>query len=387
MTDFKPAAADEIFTLHHEFISDKRKNKINGGIGVYLDETGSPFVLPVVKKTIKFLDFNNFNYLPISGNKTYLEETTRLVLGSKLYEKQGGKFAKQGVMGGTNGLFVWGSLIKEFNKNPSLIISNPTWENHKKIFSYLGFKIIEYDHLDKDYNFNLPSLVQALTKNTSAYLLLQGGSTHNPTGINPNHNQWKELVAIMKHRKTSVIFDFAYLGLGENIENDCYPMRLFIKNNIPVSIVISYSKNMTLYQHRTGALMIFNLSSREKLIWESNLQNTFRIVNSNPSAFGELVVKTILSSNELKQEWTREIAEMVKSLNLRRNLLSDALPNKFAHIKREKGLFSLLGLSVAQIRILRKQHGVYLLSNSRINFGGIALKNIPRLSKSILSVL
>lgn len=387
MVNFKTVIPDEIFDLNKEFTADGRKEKINGGIGVYLDETGNPFVLPVVRKTIKFLDSNNFNYLPIAGNPSYLEETTRLVLGNKLYEKYGDKFAKQGVMGGTNGLFVWGSLIKEVDKNPSLIISNPTWENHKKIFSYLGFKIIEYDHLGTEYNFNFPSLVKALADNPSVYLLLQGGLTHNPTGVNPNKNQWDELVAIIKNRKQRVIFDFAYLGLGENIENDCYPIRLFIKNNIPVSIIISYSKNMTLYQHRTGVLLVFTFSFKEKQLWENHLQKTFRIINSNPAAFGELIVRTILSSKELKAEWIKEIGSMVKSLNKRRVLLADNLTDKFSHIKHEKGLFSLLGLTPTQIKRLKERYAIYLLSNSRINFGGIMPENIPQLTKSILSVL
>lgn len=387
MINFQPIKPDEIFSLYKEFSEDPRKEKINGGIGVYLNDAGNPFVLPVVKKTIKLLNFNNFNYLPIAGDRIFLEETAKLFLGDKLYNRSSNLFAKQGVNGGTNGLYVIGSLIKEIDKNPRLILSKPTWENHLKIFSYLGFSIIEYKHIDEQLNFNFDSLVKIISHNPSAYLLLQGGLTHNPTGVNPNSSQWEKLITLFKKNRNHIIFDFAYMGLGESIDKDSWPIRLCVENGLPVSVIISYSKNMTLYQHRTGAIFFSCNSSVKSERAENNLQKIFRLINSNPSAFGELVVKNILENKLLKKEWIYEVGTMVESLDARRRLFVKYAGKRFKHLLLEKGLFSLLDLSKPQIEKLKKESAIYLLSNSRINFGGISEKNIPKVAKAVWEIL
>src|SRR3989338_6545605 len=140
MINLTPVIPDEIFNLNQEFNKDPRKEKINGGIGVYLEEKGKSFVLPVVKKVTTRLDLASFNYLPIAGDKVFLEQTANLFLGNKLYDEYESFLVKQGTIGGTNGLFIWCNLVKEINRKPTIIISNPTWENHKKIFSYFGFR-------------------------------------------------------------------------------------------------------------------------------------------------------------------------------------------------------------------------------------------------------
>src|SRR3989338_8784326 len=334
---------DEIFKLNTEFQRDPRKEKINGGIGIYLDERGKPYVHPVVRKAIAFLNFHNFNYLPISGDQTFLNETTHTMIGNDLFLKYNKLIAKQGVMGGTNGLYIWASLVKKIHSKPKIIIGTPTWENHQKIFAYLGFKIIAYNHLFKSQLFNINELVTALEKHPKSYILFHAGPTHNPTGINASKNQWVEIAGAIKEYKQRVIFDFAYMGLGENIDVDSFPVRHFIQKKIPTSAVVSFSKNMTLYQHRTGALFILAKSKREKNYLEENLKYLFRITNSNPSAFGELVSNTILESRELKGEWIDSLAKMVKSLDRRRDLFAKYTKGKFNFVKKGKGLFSLLG--------------------------------------------
>lgn len=376
---------DEIFQLNKEYKDDPRKNKINGGIGVYLDDNGHPYVLPVVKKAISFLSYDDFNYLPISGDPTFLSESAKLVFGDALYENLQKKIAQQAVNGGTNGLFVWGNLVKGNNKKPAIIISNPTWENHKKIFSYLGFKIIEYNHLTVNKTFDFNSCKNSISKYPEKYILFHGGSTHNPTGVNPSKKQWIKLINLLKEYRQTILFDFAYMGLGENIDTDSYPIRLAIKNSVPVAIIISYSKNMTLYQQRTGALFILGKTEKLKNSIENQLKYIFRIVNSNPAAFGELVVKTILTNQGLKKEWISSLQDMMHSLHARRKIFTDRTAGKFTHLMDQKGLFSLLNLSPAQVSNLKKKHAIYLLSNSRINFGGISLYNIEKVAQAVLN--
>lgn len=379
----KKVIMDEIFKLNNEFISDQRKEKINGGIGLYLDDEGKPYVMSAVRKAVSILNLSNFNYLPISGDSIFLEESAKIVLGNYLYSNLKKNIIKQAVAGGTNGLFLWGSLIKIFNRKPLIIISNPSWENHKRIFSYLGFRIKEYKHLNEKGDFNFRAFKKIIIENPRVFLLLHGGSTHNPTGVNPDNKQWEEIVEIIKHNKNEICFDFAYMGLGNNIEKDSYSTRLFIRNNIPTSIVISYSKNMTLYQHRTGIFLRIENSIKKKTLAENHLQNIFRITNSNPPAFGQLIAKEIFTNDQLKNNWINSLKTMVKSIENRRRLFVDKTGDRFKFILKHKGLFSLLNLNPDYILKLKDKYGIYLLSNSRINFSGISIKNIEKTAKAI----
>ena len=380
----KKIPQDEIFTLKTEFEKDNREFKINGGIGIYLDNNGKPYVHPVVQKIIKKLNFDNFNYLPISGDPIFLDESTKLLLGNSLYIKKNRFISKQGVIGGTNGIYLYSSLIKNLNKKTQIIIGLPTWENHNKIFSNLNVKTKTYNHLTNKNEFNYEEIVKLLNKEQKSVVLFHGGSTHNPTGINPNPKQWEKLSKIIKNKGHEVFFDFAYMGLGYDIEKDCYPIRLFIKNNIITSIVISYSKNMTLYQHRTAALLIFNNSLKEKIYVDNYLKYIFRLVNSNPAAFGQIIVSEILKNNAYQKTWRKNLENMKKNINMRRDLFIKITNNKFAYLKNSKGFYGKLNLSKNQINILKEKYAIYLLSNSRINFGGITLKQIPLIAAAIL---
>lgn len=375
--------SDEIFTLNKEFNADSRTDKINGGIGIYLDNFGQPFVIPIVKKITSSIDCSNFNYLPISGDNGFLEESSKLVLGNSLYNQHKDKLIKQGTVGGTNGLFIWANLIKLSNPKPTIIIGNPTWENHKKIFNYCDFNIVEYNHINKYGLFDFDSFNKIISQYPNSYVLFHGGSTHNPTGVNPSIEEWKKISQIVKKNNNNILFDFAYLGLGENIDKDCFSIRYFLEKNIKTSIIVSYSKNMSLYQHRTGVLLM-TTNKKDKDDLESKMKYIFRIINSNPPAFGEIIVKKILENKEYKKEWINSLIEIRKNIQKRRDLFDKCTNHQFPEIKNQKGLFSLLKISPKQIEILKKQNGIYLLSNGRINFGGISLENIPKVAKAYL---
>jgi len=386
MNQYQTIPPDTIFRLNDEFKADPRPNKVNAGIGIYLDESGKPFVIPIISKIAASLDFKNFNYLPISGDTTFLDESAKLIFGNNLYKKFNNKLAKQGVVGGTNGIYLWANLIQSIDKNPTIIISNPTWENHNKIFENFGFNIIEFPQLDKNNNFNFKALEKNILNNPNSYILFQGGPTHNPTSVNPSDTEWKLLSKLLKDNNNSALFDFAYAGLGDNFESDCFGVRHILENKIPVSVNFSYSKNMTLYQHRTGILVILTDNNKEKLILESNLKFLFRINNSTPPAFGELIVKNILQNETYKKEWLHTLSEMSASLKKRRQLFNKYTNNRFKFILNQKGFFSLINLNPSQIETLKTKHAIYLLPNSRINFAGMALEQIPYVAKAINSI-
>lgn len=386
MNKNKKILSDEIFALNNEFNSDNRMEKINGGIGIYLDNLGKPFIIPIVKKIASSLDFSNFNYLPINGDPTFLEESSKLVFGNDLHYKYQDKIIKQGTIGGTNGLFLLANLIKFEDPKPTIIISNPSWENHKKIFNYCGFNIVEYNHINKLGLFDFDSFVKTISKHPNSFVLMHGGMTHNPTGINPSTEEWKKISKIIKKNNIYTIFDFAYLGIGISVEKDCFCIRYFMEKKNKIAVIVSYSKNMTLYQHRTGVLLIPTFKKKERELNQSIIKYLFRIINQTPSAFGEIIVKNILANTEYKNEWLKSLAQIRKNLLNRRQLFNKLTNNQFTEKTEQKGLFSLLKITPKQVEILKKQNGIYLLSNGRINFGGTPLDKIPTLAKALNSL-
>jgi len=381
--NLKNISPDEIFSLNSEFISDTRKNKINGGIGIYLDENGNNYIHPSIRLAQKFLKQDNFNYLPIRGEINFLEGASKLLLGDDNFKSLKHLISSQSVNGGTNGLYIWGLLAKRAKKQPEIIVSNPTWENHIKIFEDLGFKIKSYKHLTKTQKFNIEDFKKIIKKNKKATILFHGGSTHNPTGVNPSVDEWKNIIGLLKDNGADVLFDFAYMGLGNDINQDCYPIRLFIKNKIPVSVILSFSKNMTLYQHRTGIAFVYSKNKKTAESVQSNLENIFRIVNSNPAAYGPMIAKTVLESKELKTMWLKDLKKMSDSIKKRRKLFAKSSKGNFDYVRGQFGLFSLLTINKKNVEKLKKENGIYLLSNGRINFGGISNNNISIASKAI----
>lgn len=387
MKQYKFFPQDTIFSLNDEFKADPRPDKINAGIGIYLDNQGKPFVIPIISKIASKMNFKNFNYLPIQGDAIFLEESAKIILGKKNYLKQKPFISTQGVTGGTNGVYLWANLIKLTVSKPTIILSDPTWDNHNDIFNNSGFKVIKFPQLNQNKQFNFEALKNTIVKHPNAYILFQGGPTHNPTCVNPTKKQWFDLVKLFKKYNNSIFFDSAYIGLGDDFEKDCFSMRYLIKNKIKTAINFSYSKNMTLYQHRTSLLLVISENTEEKESISSCLNYLFRVNNSNPPAFGELIAKEILTNPKYKNEWLNSLSQMSKNLKERRKLFNKFTKGNFKYILEQKGFFSLLDLTPKQIDILKTKYAIYLLTNGRINFGGISLKEIPIVAKAILSVI
>ena len=387
MSKYKVIEPDTIFSLNDEYQDDKRTDKINASIGIYLDNDGKTFVIPTVAKVVSELDRSNFNYLPIKGDLEFIEESTKLVLGDKLYKKYNHLLAKQGVTGGTNGIYVWANLIALNFKKPTIILSDPTWDNHNKIFKNFGFKIIHFPQLNKNKKFNFTALKKAMRENPNAFILFQGGPTHNPTCVNPSEAEWVELTKLFKKYNNTILLDSAYIGLGDDFETDCFSGRYLLENKIKMAINFSFSKNMTLYQHRTSLLIVLAESEKERFAIDSCLNYLFRISNSTPPAFGEPIVKKILTNKTYKKEWLQSLAQMSKNLKKRRELFNKLTKGRFSYVLEQKGFFSLLDLTSAQITLLKTKYGIYLLQNGRINFGGMSLQQIPVVAKAILSII
>lgn len=306
----------EIFKLTAEFNADTHKRKVNGTIGVIVDDDGEPYVMSCVKNAIKNLTYDNFDYLPIAGNNRYLNKV-KSFLNLRSHKIQS-------TVGGTNALYLWSQL----NIDKRLIIRKPTWENHYNIFK--DYELFEWKTIGE-----LKRLMKRMPMVTTLFQI-----SHNPTGKDINFKKVAKL-------GNPVLFDVAYLGLGENLYEDISKIHLF---NDPC-VAVSFSKIMTLYQHRTGAL----LTKRD---WD--MEAEFRRTNSNPPAFGQLIARQLIG----EKEWVLELSKMKKMIDKRR-------------FTKGTGLYSLLPVDTFKL----KRKGIYLLSNGRINYGGVPYRTISHLKK------
>ncbi|MBI4592433.1 aminotransferase class I/II-fold pyridoxal phosphate-dependent enzyme [Candidatus Uhrbacteria bacterium] len=367
---------DPLFQLTADFRKETNPNKINLGIGIYATEAGQSFVMPVVERAARQMPTNNFDYAPIGGVTEFLEATGRLVFGQRFDHAT---FASQATCGGTQACWLFGQLAARAGY-ARLMLPTPTWVNHVNIFSSLSIETCA--HLRDDGSVNVEAYQEAIERVTHpTILLLHGGPTHNPTGRNLTLDNLRHLIPLLQSRPVFVLVDFAYLGLGEGVEQDTQGVRLLCEELENIAVAVSFSKNATLYCHRTGALFV---KAREKLLVESHARAVIRASISNPPAWGQYIMRDILTHS--LSEWCQHVDDMRESIDRRREALVSEVP-LLTSIQDTRGLFALLPLSKRQIHELRDRFAVYLPDSGRINISGISLQKLDHLIHAFRAIL
>lgn len=389
------ASADPILGLADSFRSDTRENKINLGIGVYKDETGKTPVLTTVKKAEKFLLENETtkNYLPISGIPEFGTVTQALLFGEQHPIITDKRARTAQAPGGTGALRIAADFIAQQTTSKRVWISNPTWPNHNTIFHAAGFEICQYDYYDaQNHGLDFAGMIASLSNAQAGDVVLFHGCCHNPTGIDPTLEQWRQLADMSAEKGWLPIFDFAYQGFANGLEEDAQGLRLFIENNREIIIASSYSKNFGLYNERVGACTIVANDSDTAERAFSQAKAIIRANYSNPPAHGASVVTTILSTPALKEEWIEELTTMRERIQRMRQLLVTTLQEKgakqdFSFIINQNGMFSFSGLNKEQVERLRDEYGIYIVGSGRINVAGLTLENMVPLCEAIIAVI
>ncbi|MFN7050384.1 aminotransferase class I/II-fold pyridoxal phosphate-dependent enzyme, partial [Proteus mirabilis] len=83
-------------------------------------------------------------------------------------------------------------------------------------------------------------------------VVLFHGCCHNPSGIDPTLEQWRQLAALSAEKGWLPVFDFAYQGFANGLEEDAQGLRLFAESNPELIVASSYSKHFGLYNDRGG---------------------------------------------------------------------------------------------------------------------------------------
>jgi aromatic-amino-acid transaminase len=389
------APADPILGLTEEFKADQRSNKINLGVGIYKNEEGQTPVLATVKKAEAALleSEKTKSYLTIEGTAEYGLAVQKLLFGedSEIVQQKLAKTAQ--APGGTGALRVAGEFIKRQLGNATIWISNPTWANHKGVFSAAGLPIAEYGYYDaeaKDKDF--AGMIADLNRATAGDVVLLHGCCHNPTGIDPTEQEWETLAKLCASKGLLPLFDFAYQGFANGVEEDAKGLRIFAQFNQEILVASSFSKNFGLYNERVGAFTLVSSQADIAATAFSQVKAIIRSIYSNPPAHGAAVVTHILNDQSLRAEWEAEVKEMRDRIQEMRVLFVESLKAEgvtadFSFISRQNGMFSFSGLSKEQVARLKEEFGVYIVGSGRISVAGMTKANMGPLCKAIALVL
>lgn len=389
------APADPILGLTDIFRADARPNKINLGIGVYKDETGKTPVLTSVKKAEQYLLENETtkNYLGIEGIPAFASCTQVLLFGKESPIVADRRVRTAQTPGGTGGLRVAADFIANQTSAKRIWISNPSWPNHKNVFSAVGLEVLEYAYYDAaNHALDFDGLLNSLKQAQAGDVVLFHGCCHNPTGIDPTAEQWAQLAELSVANGWLPLFDFAYQGFAKGLEEDAQGLRIFAAKHQELIVASSYSKNFGLYNERVGACTIVAADAETADRAFSQVKAAIRANYSNPPSHGAAVVATILGNDALRAMWEQELTDMRQRIHRMRQLFVNTLQEKgaqqdFSFIIQQNGMFSFSGLTKEQVLRLREEFGVYAVNSGRVNVAGMTPDNMAPLCEAIVAVL
>ncbi|MEC6795618.1 amino acid aminotransferase [Photobacterium sp. S4TG1] len=389
------APADPILGLTDEFKADPRTHKINLGVGIYKNEAGNTPVLATVKKAeaILLAQETTKSYLSIPGTPEYGLAVQQLLFGadSTLIAEKRVQTAQ--APGGTGALRVAAEFIKRQLGDVTVWISNPTWANHHGVFGAAGLETNTYGYYNaqtKDIDFD--AMVADLNQANAGDVVLLHGCCHNPTGIDPTNQQWQTIAKLCLEKELLPMFDFAYQGFAQGVEEDAQGLRIFADQMPELLVASSFSKNFGLYNERVGAFTLVAKNAEQAAISFSQVKSIARVIYSNPPAHGAAIVTQILNDAVLRAEWEQEVTEMRDRIQEMRVLFVATLKQcgvdtDFSFIERQNGMFSFSGLNKDQVNRLKEEFAIYIVGSGRISVAGMTKSNMLPLCQGIAAVL
>ncbi len=394
-TAVEMAPRDPILGLNEQFAADTNPNKVNLGVGVYFGEDGKMPLLQCVQKAEKLLMEKPTarNYLPIDGIAAYDNAVKALVFGAESEPVKSGRVATIQGLGGTGGLKVGADFLRKLLPQAKVLISDPSWENHRGIFTNAGFTVETYAYYDAARRgINFEGMLASLNAAPAGTIVLLHACCHNPTGYDLTMAQWDQVIAAVQSRNLTPFLDMAYQGFGHGIAEDGAVVGKFIAAGLQFFISTSFSKRFSLYGGRVGALSVVCTDKAEADRVLSQLKIVIRTNYSNPPTHGGAVVATVLGNPELRALWEQELGEMRVRIKDMRQKLVDGLKaagvkQDFSFITQQIGMFSYSGLTKDQMVRLRSEFGVYGTDSGRMCVAALNNHNVAHVCKAIATVL
>ena len=385
---------DPILGLTEAYNADTRPGKVNLGVGIYYDEQGRIPLLDSVRKVEQALaaETKPRGYLPIDGLPAYTLATQKLLFGAQSELLEAGRVATSQTVGGSGALRIGADFLKRALPRARIAISNPSWENHRVVFSTAGFEVSDYTYFDPaTHGLDFPGMLADLSALEPGTVVLLHACCHNPTGADLSVEQWKQVVALVKDRNLLPFIDIAYQGFDQGTEADAIAIRLFAESGIPAFVVASsYSKSFSLYGERVGALSIVAPSADQAKAVQSQVKRIVRTIYSSPSTHGAALVAGVLTSPELRALWEQELRGMRERIHALRGGLVQKLAElghpEYAFINQQAGMFSYSGLAKAQVERLRDEFGIYAVGTGRICVAALNQGNLEYVAKAISAV-
>ncbi|WP_434610235.1 aspartate/tyrosine/aromatic aminotransferase [Pseudomonas sp. D2-30] len=384
---------DPILGLMEAYGADCNPGKFDLGVGVYKDAQGLTPILQSVKQAEQWLvdRQSTKTYIGGHGDAAFGQLMNALVLGADSPLIAGKHAGATQTPGGTGALRLSADFIAQCLPGRGVWLSNPTWPIHETIFAAAGVKASHYPYVGADNRLDFEAMLATLGQVPKGDVVLLHACCHNPTGFDLSHEQWRQVLEVVRSRGLLPLIDFAYQGFGDGLEQDAWAVRLFAEALPEVLVTSSCSKNFGLYRDRTGALIVCARDGEKLTDIRSQLANIARNLWSTPPDHGAAVVATILGNPELRGLWADEVEAMrLRIAQLRGGLLEALEPHglreRFAHMGVQRGMFSYTGLTPEQVKHLRERHSVYMVGTGRANVAGIDATRLDALAVAIADV-
>ncbi len=331
--------------------------------------------------------------MSIHGTAEYALAVQKLLFGDQAQLIADGRVQTAQAPGGTGGLRIAAELIKRQLGDVTVWVSDPTWANHLGIFAAAGLDTARFKYYDpQTHDLDFAAAMADLDRAKSGDVLLVHGCCHNPSGIDPDADQWLQLATLCAKKGLLPLFDFAYQGFAHGLEEDAQGLRLFTEHCDEILVASSFSKNFGIYNERTGAFTLIAKTAEVAARAFSQVKSIIRVIYSNPPSHGSAVVTHILNDPELRAEWEIEVREMRERIQSMRRLFVATLEEKgvktdFSFIERQNGMFSFSGLSKEQVLKMRKDSALYAVDSGRFNVAAMTEKNMNALCEAIVRVV
>jgi aromatic-amino-acid transaminase len=368
---------------------------VNLSIGIYFDDAGRIPVLDCVRRAEAQMLAESApkSYLPIEGAAAARTAVQQLLLGPGHEALASGRVATLQTVGSSGGLKVGADFIRQWLPRSEVWVSDPTWDNHRAMFEGAGIPVHVYPYYDgATGGLRFEAMLETLRGLPPRSVVLLHACCHNPTGVDLTPAQWQALIPVLRERELLPYLDLAYQGYGDGIEEDAYAVRALAAAGQSFFVTNSFSKSMSIYGERGGALSVVCASAAEAELVLGQLKATVRRNYSSPPIHAGGIVSRVLGDAALRAAWQADVAAMRERILAMRRSLHDVLRAKrpgrdFGYFLSQRGMFSYTGLSAAQVDRLREEFGVYLVRSGRICVAGLNTGNVERTAVAMAAVL
>ncbi|KAF2098849.1 PLP-dependent transferase [Rhizodiscina lignyota] len=398
------APEDPLFGLMTAYRADTFEKKVDLGIGAYRDDNAKPWVLPVVKKADAVLrsDPNlDHEYLPIAGLQQFTSASQKLILGKNSPAISEKRVASLQTISGTGAVHLGALFLKKFyrpGQTSSVYFSSPTWANHNQIFSNVNLPITTYPYFSaKTRGLDFDGMLSSIKSAPEGSIILLHACAHNPTGVDPTQDQWKQVAEVMKARNLFPFFDCAYQGFASgDLARDGWAISYFVEQGFELVVAQSYAKNFGLYGERAGCFHFVAAPASDATDVATRVASQLAILQrseiSNPPAYGARIASLVLNDPALFAMWEEDLRTMSSRIIEMRKALRSKLeelgtPGTWNHITDQIGMFSFTGLTEAQVQKLRADSHIYMTKNGRVSMAGINTNNVQYVAEAINKIV